>query len=51
MSTDDYQIRLFKIAEEDFTEIVKFIVEDYQTAIEAIANIYHCLNYSSLQDN
>jgi len=37
MPTDKYQIRLLKIAEEDFTEIVKFIVEDNPAAAESIA--------------
>jgi len=31
MPTDKYQIRFLKIAEEDFTEIVRFIAEDNPT--------------------
>jgi toxin ParE1/3/4 len=37
MPADKYQIRFLKIAEEDFTETVKFIAEDNPTAAEAIA--------------
>ena len=38
MSTDKYQIRLLRIAEEDFTEIISFIAADNPTAAEAIAD-------------
>ena len=38
MSTDKYQIRLLRIAEEDFTEIISFIASDNLTAAEAIAD-------------
>jgi plasmid stabilization system protein ParE len=38
MQADKYHIRLLKIAEEDFTEIVAFIADDNPTAAEAIAN-------------
>ncbi|MBU1097055.1 MAG: type II toxin-antitoxin system RelE/ParE family toxin [Bacteroidetes bacterium] len=38
MPADKYHIRLLKIAEEDFTEIVAFIADDNPTAAEAIAN-------------
>ncbi len=38
MPADKFQIRLLKIAEEDFTEIIKFIADDNPTAAEAIAN-------------
>lgn len=38
MPTNKFQIRLLKIAEEDFTEIVSFIADDNPTAAEAIAN-------------
>jgi toxin ParE1/3/4 len=37
MPADKFQIRLLKIAEEDFKEIVMFIAEDNPTAAEAIA--------------
>jgi len=37
MPADKFQVRLLKIAEEDFTEIVKFIADDNPTAAEAIA--------------
>jgi len=37
MPTDKFQIRLLRIAEEDFTEIIKFIADDNPTAAEAIA--------------
>jgi len=38
MPTDKYQIRLLRIAEEDFTEIISFIAADNPTAADAIAN-------------
>ena len=38
MPTDKYQIRLLRIAEEDFTEIISFIAADNPTAAEAIAD-------------
>jgi toxin ParE1/3/4 len=38
MPADKFQIRLLKIAEEDLTEIIKFIADDNPTAVEAIAN-------------
>ncbi len=38
MPTDKYQVRLLKIAEEDFTEIISFVASDNPTAAEAIAN-------------
>ena len=38
MSTDKYQVRLLKIAEEDFTEIISFVASDNPTAADAIAN-------------
>lgn len=37
MPANKYQIRLLKIAEEDFTEIVRFVAEDNPTAAESIA--------------
>jgi toxin ParE1/3/4 len=37
MPTDKYQIRLLRIAEEDFTEIISFIADDNPTAAEAMA--------------
>ena len=37
MPADKYQIRLLRIAEEDFTEILKFIADDNPTAAESIA--------------
>ena len=38
MPTNKFQIRLLKIAEEDFTEIVSFIADENPTAAEAIAD-------------
>lgn len=38
MPTDKYQIRLLRIAEEDYTEIISFIASDNPTAAEAIAD-------------
>lgn len=37
MPTDKYQIRLLRIAEEDFTEIISFIADDNPTAAEEMA--------------
>ena len=50
MPADKYQIRLLRIAEEDFTEIVKFIVDDNPTAAEAMANKIE-KNLELLSDN
>lgn len=50
MPADKYQIRLLKIAEEDFTEIVKFIAEDNPIAAEAIATKIE-KNLELLSDN
>lgn len=38
MPINKYQIRLLKIAEEDFTEILSFIVNDNPKAVETMAN-------------
>ena len=38
MPTDKYQIRLLRIAEEDFTEIVSYIAADNPNAADTIAN-------------
>ena len=38
MPTNKFQVRLLKIAEEDFTEIVSFIADENPTAAEAIAD-------------
>lgn len=38
MPADKYQVRLLRVAEEDFTEIVSFIAADNPTAAEAMAN-------------
>ena len=38
MPKDKFQVRLLKIAEEDFTEIISFIAADNPNAAEAIAN-------------
>ena len=38
MPADKYQVRLLRVAEEDFTEIISFIAADNPTAAEAIAN-------------
>ncbi|MDP2365464.1 MAG: type II toxin-antitoxin system RelE/ParE family toxin [Ignavibacteria bacterium] len=38
MPSNKYQIRLLKIAEEDFTEIISFIAADNLTAAKTIAN-------------
>ena len=37
MPTNKYQIRLLRIAEEDFTEIISFIADDNPNAAEAMA--------------
>ena len=37
MPTDNYQIRLLKIAEEDFTEIISHIAADNPKATDALA--------------
>jgi len=37
MPTDKYQIRLLRIAEEDFTEIISFIADNNPTAAEEMA--------------
>lgn len=37
MPTDKFHIRLLRIAEEDFTEIISFIADDNPTAAEAMA--------------
>lgn len=50
MPADKFQIRLLKIAEEDFTEIVKFIADDNPTAAEAIATKIE-KNLELLSDN
>ena len=38
MPTDKYQIRLLKIAEEDFAGIISFIASDNPDAAEALVN-------------
>ena len=38
MPADKYQVRLLRIAEEDFTEIISFIAADNPGAADAIAN-------------
>ncbi|MGD8781615.1 MAG: type II toxin-antitoxin system RelE/ParE family toxin [Ignavibacteria bacterium] len=38
MPVNKYQVRLLKIAEEDFTEIVSFIAADNPTAANSIAD-------------
>jgi toxin ParE1/3/4 len=38
MPTDKYQVRLLKVAEEDFTEIISFVASDNPTAANVIAN-------------
>jgi len=50
MRADKFQIRLLKIAEEDFTEIIKFIADDNPTAAEAIATKIE-KNLELLSDN
>lgn len=50
MPADKYQIRLLRIAEEDFTEILKFIADDNSTAAEAIATKIE-KNLELLSDN
>ena len=37
MPADKFQIRLLRIAEEDFTEIIRFISDDNPNAAEAMA--------------
>ena len=50
MPTNKFQIRLLKIAEEDFTEIVSFIADENPTAAEAIADKIE-KNLELLSDN
>ena len=50
MPADKYQIRLLRIAEEDFTEILKFIADDNPTAAESIATKIE-KNLELLSDN
>ena len=50
MRADKFQIRLLRIAEEDFTEIIKFITDDNPIAAEAIANKIE-KNLELLSDN
>ena len=50
MPADKFQIRLLRIAEEDFTEIIKFIADDNPTAAEAIATKIE-KNLELLSDN
>ena len=38
MPADKYQVRLLRIAEEDFTEIISYIAADDPTAADVIAN-------------
>ena len=38
MSTANYQVRLLKIAEEDFTEIISFIAADNPSAANKLAD-------------
>ena len=38
MPTDKYQIRLLRIAEEDFNEIISFIADDNPTAANSITD-------------
>jgi len=38
MPISKYQVRLLRIAEEDFTEIISFIAADNPTAAEALAD-------------
>lgn len=38
MPTDKYQIRLLRIAEEDFNEIISFIADDNPNAANSIAD-------------
>lgn len=38
MPADKYQIRLLRIAEEDFNEIISFIADDNPNAANSIAN-------------
>lgn len=50
MPADKYKIRLLRIAEEDFMEIIKFIADDNQIAAEAIATKIE-KNLELLSDN
>ena len=50
MPADKFQIRLLRIAEEDFTEIIKFIAGDNPIAAEAIATKIE-KNLELLSDN
>ncbi|HMN26502.1 MAG: type II toxin-antitoxin system RelE/ParE family toxin [Ignavibacteriaceae bacterium] len=50
MPADKIQVRLLRIAEEDFTEIIKFIADDNPIAAESIANKIE-KNLELLSDN
>ena len=39
MPTDNYQIRLLKIAEDDFTEIISYIAVDNSNAADALISL------------
>ncbi len=50
MSVTKYQVRLLKIAEEDFTEIISFIAADNVNAANSLANKIE-RNLELLSDN
>ena len=52
MPTDKFQIRLLRIAEEDFTEIISYIAADNPEAADAIAaKIEHDLELLTVNPN
>ena len=50
MAKDKYQVRLLKIAEEDFSEIVSYIGNDNIKAANELANMFE-INYDFLSIN
>lgn len=50
MAKDKYQVRLLRIAEEDFTEIVSYIGNDNINAANELANMFE-VNFELLSDN
>ncbi|MCX6156616.1 MAG: type II toxin-antitoxin system RelE/ParE family toxin [Ignavibacteriota bacterium] len=50
MAKDKYQVRLLRIAEEDFSEIVSYIGDDNIKAANELANMFE-INFELLSNN
>lgn len=50
MKKDKYQVRLLRIAEEDFSEIVKYIGNDNIKVANELANLFE-INFDLLSNN